>query len=122
MAATTEQLLAFTVYESRLLLSDHLGNDNDLPMNVRAAAHLAYAPHAQADAVGHGGSFDVQRAVAEVGSVDRLLPTDSQARLAAALASETPAHDGPSPVRAQWWRPTRTCHRMTGLMLERLLP
>ena len=88
MAVTQEQVLAFAIYEIRLLLAHHLGSDNTTDIPVRAAAHLAYALHNQADAVLQGSSFDPQRAVDALGAVDQLLATDFQARLSGALGHE----------------------------------
>lgn len=62
MALTQEQVLAFAVYEIRLLLASHLGSGNQSDLSIRAAAHLAYALHNQADAVLQGGTFDPQMA------------------------------------------------------------
>jgi hypothetical protein len=90
MIVTQEQVLAFAVYEIRLLLAGHLGSDsvNDSDLSTRAAAHLAYALHNQADAVLHGGSFDPQQAVTALGAVDRLLATNFKDRLAGAIGHE----------------------------------
>ena len=54
MTVTQDQVLAFAVYEIRLLLAHHLGSDDTPDPSVRTAAHLAYALHNQADAVLHG--------------------------------------------------------------------
>jgi len=50
MAAASDQtkILAFAVYELRLLLAEHLGSDAKGEEPVRAAAHLAHALHNQA--------------------------------------------------------------------------
>ena len=88
MTVTQEQLLAFAVYEIRLLLSGHLGSECDSHPSIRAAAHLSYALHDEADAAMHGGSFDVVQAVARLGAVDRMLATDFQDRLAKATGRE----------------------------------
>lgn len=45
------KILAFAVYELRLLLAGHLGSEATADPAVRAAAHLAYALHNQALAV-----------------------------------------------------------------------
>jgi hypothetical protein len=86
---TQEQLLAFALYEIRLLLADHLGSKCDSHPSIRAAAHLAYALHNEADAVVQGKSFDVEKAVARLGAVDRMLATDFRGRLAKATGRET---------------------------------
>jgi len=88
MALTQEQVLAFAVYEIRLLLSGHLGSDSTSESSVRIAAHLAYALHNQADAALHGGTFDPQTAAASLGAVDRMFGTNLQARLSDATERE----------------------------------
>jgi hypothetical protein len=57
------QVLAFALYELRLLLAGHLDPDSGGEPAVRAAAHLAYALHNQALAVLEGKSFDPVQAV-----------------------------------------------------------
>ena len=88
MPVTQEQLLAFAVYEIRLLLAGHLASDGTADPAVRAAAHLAYALHNQADAILQGRTFDPQQGVAALGSVDRMLSTNFQARLSEAIVGE----------------------------------
>lgn len=88
MAATQEQVLAFAVYEIRLLLANHLGSDSTSDMSIRAAAHLAYALHNQADAVLQGNAFDHHQATEALGGVDRLLGTNFQARFSSAIGHE----------------------------------
>lgn len=88
MTVTREQLLAFAVYEIRLLLAEHLGSECDSHPSIRAAAHLSYALHNEADAVMQGASFDVVQAVARLAAVDRMLATDFQDRLAKATSQE----------------------------------
>ena len=88
MAVTQNQVLAFAVYEIRLLLAHHLGSGDTSDPAVRAAAHLAYALHNQADAVLQGGIFDPQRAIDALNSVDRILATNFQARLSEVISHE----------------------------------
>ena len=83
-----EKLLAFAVYEIRLLLAGHLGSQSTSELPVRAAAHLAYALHNEADNVLRGESFDAPQAVERLGAVDRMLGTDFQDRFAKASSSE----------------------------------
>ena len=83
-----EKLLALAVYEIRLLLARHLGSQSTSELPVRAAAHLAYALHNEADNVIQGGSFDTQQAIARLGAVDRMLGTDFQDKFAKATGSE----------------------------------
>ena len=69
------QLLAQALYQIRILLSDHLGSDNQGSMSVRFAAHLAYALHNEALAVVEGKGFDVEAALAKVEAIDQILKT-----------------------------------------------
>jgi hypothetical protein len=85
MAISQEQLLAFAVYEIRLLLADHLGSQSDSPMPVRAAAHLAHALHNEALAVLQGQAVDVHAAAARLDAVDNMLVTDFRSRINQAL-------------------------------------
>jgi hypothetical protein len=89
MASEQEQILAFAIYEIRKLLAPYLGNTSDADPSIRAAAHLAYALHNQADAVLQGSSFDAEQALSAVGAVDRMLATDFQGRLSQLLSRET---------------------------------
>ncbi|GAB2504163.1 hypothetical protein GCM10027084_18250 [Pseudoxanthomonas sangjuensis] len=88
MTVTQEQVLAFALYEIRLLLANHLGSDSAPDPTVRAAAHLAYALHNQAHAILQGHSFDPRQGVAALVGVDRLLATNFQARLAEAVSHD----------------------------------
>ncbi len=81
MDVTHNQLLAFAVYEIRQLLAHHLGSDDTPVPAVKAAAHLAYALHNQADAILQGRTFDPQQAIESLSAVDRMLATNFQARL-----------------------------------------
>ena len=64
------QILAFALYELRLLLAGHLSPDSGGEPAVQAAAHLAYALHNQALAVLEGKSFDTAQALQAIASVD----------------------------------------------------
>ncbi|WP_343229743.1 hypothetical protein [uncultured Xanthomonas sp.] len=89
MTVAQDQVLAFAVYEIRLLLAHHLGSGDTPDPAVRAAAYLAYALHNQADAVLHGGTFDPQQAAEALSAVDRMLATNFQARLSEATSHES---------------------------------
>ncbi len=89
MAATQEQVLAFAIYEIRLLLAHHLGSGDTSDPAVTAAAHLAYALHNQADAILQGYTFDPQQVAESLGAVDQVLATNFQARLTQAISHET---------------------------------
>ncbi len=75
MPCTIDQakILAFAVYELRLLLAGHLGSSPAGEPSVRAAAHLAYALHNQALAVLEGGSFSPSEAMEAISGVDQML-------------------------------------------------
>lgn len=67
-----EKILAFAVYELRLLLAGHLGSNADGDPSVRTAAHLAHALHNQALAVLEGRSFNSDEAVEAIARVDQM--------------------------------------------------
>ena len=74
MSAAIDQskILAFAVYELRLLLAGHLGSASDSDPSLRAAAHLAYALHNQALAVLEGKSFSPSEALEAIARVDQI--------------------------------------------------
>ncbi|MCZ4307200.1 hypothetical protein O4G98_20920 [Zoogloeaceae bacterium G21618-S1] len=74
MTATTDQakILAFAVFELRLLLAGHLGSNAVGEPSVRAAAHLAYALHNQALAVLEGRQFSPAEAIEAIAKVDQM--------------------------------------------------
>ncbi len=76
MASTETRVLAQALYEIRLLLSGYVGSEIDADVNVRAAAHLAYALHNDALAVLDGGSFDTTEAARRVQAIDSILGTE----------------------------------------------
>ncbi len=89
MTDQTDQIkvLAFALYEMRLLLASYLGSDNPGDHPVRVAAHLAYALHNQAYAAWqHGESFDAASAVSSIASVDKLLGSDLMQQFALVAA------------------------------------
>jgi len=64
------EILAFALYELRLLLANELGTNKDGDPAVRVAAHLAYALHNHALAVLEGRSFDSAQAIQAIAKVD----------------------------------------------------
>lgn len=88
MAITIDQskILAFAVYELRLLLAGQLGIDGSGDSSVRAAAHLAYALHNQALAVLEGRSFDTTEAVKAIAKVDEQFGENFVQQLSAATS------------------------------------
>jgi len=80
------RLLANALYEIRVLLSPYIGSEVDAPMEVRMAAHLAYALHNEALAITEGSSFDIDAALRKVSAIDKILQVDGAARLVTAWA------------------------------------
>ena len=74
MTSPTDQakILAFAVFELRLLLAGHLGSNAVGEPSVRAAAHLAYALHNQALAVLEGRQFNPTEAIEAIARVDQM--------------------------------------------------
>ena len=84
---TEEKILAHALYEIRTLLSSYLGSENSGPIEVRVAAHLAYALHNEAIAVGEGRSFDVNAALAKVAAIDTILNTEDGSKFSRYVSS-----------------------------------
>jgi hypothetical protein len=78
---TQHQVLAFAVFELRLLLAGELGPNSNAEPSVRVAAHLAYALHNQALAILEGRSFDPLEAVEAIRRVDKQFGENSLQRL-----------------------------------------
>lgn len=87
MTATEKRVLAQVLYEIRLLLSEYLGSEIEADINVRAAAHLAYALHNDALTVLEGGSFDTTDAVRRLEAIDSIIGTKTGTRVALQLKS-----------------------------------
>ncbi len=64
------QILAFAVFELRLLLAGHLGDRQECEPSVQVAAHLAYALHNQALAALEGRPFDTAEALEAIAKID----------------------------------------------------
>jgi hypothetical protein len=79
------KILAFAVYELRLLLAGHLGGQAATDPSVHAAAHLAYALHNPALAVLEGKNFSTAEAEAAIAKVDQLCGENFTQRLSAAV-------------------------------------
>ncbi len=86
MDVKQNQLLAFAVYEIRLLLAHHLGSGDTPDPAVKAAAHLAYALHNQAEATLQGHTFDPEKAIEALSAVDKMLATNFQASFLQAVS------------------------------------
>jgi len=85
---TEARLLANALYEIRSLLSPYIGSEVDAPMEVRFAAHLAYALHNEAEAITEGRSFDMNAALRRVAAIDNILDGNEAARLLALWAAK----------------------------------
>lgn len=90
------KIMAFAVFELRLLLAGHLGNAGHGEPAVRAAAHLAYALHNQALAVLEGKSFDTAEALAAIAKVDQVVGENFMQQLSgwARFAADPPRPAG----------------------------
>ncbi|WP_199110981.1 hypothetical protein [Collimonas sp. PA-H2] len=75
-----EKLLAHALYHIRLLLSGFLGSQNQGSLEVRVAAHFAYALHNEALAVIDGKSFDVSSALKNIEHIDQILNVEDGKR------------------------------------------
>lgn len=83
------KLIANALYEIRVLLSSYIGSENEAPIHLRFAAHLAYALHNEASALAAGGRFDVDAALKKVAAIDGILNTHDGRRLALSWCTET---------------------------------
>jgi hypothetical protein len=94
MHAAEEKILAHAIQEIRQLLSPYLGSENKGPLEVRVAAHLAYALHNEAIALIEGSNFDVEAALKKVVSIDNILNVQDGSRLARLISesSSQPYH------------------------------
>ncbi len=91
---TEVKILALALHEIRVLLSPYLGSDNLGPIEVRVAAHLAYALHNEALALAEGRDFDVKEALAKVQAIDALLNVENGSQFSRSLGSG-PAFSAP---------------------------
>lgn len=82
-----ECILAQAIYEIRILLSGYLGSEMQGDIDVRRAAHLAYALHNEAAAVVSGDSFDVVQALSSIDKVDAMLGSNFRDRFENLAAS-----------------------------------
>jgi len=71
-AIDQSKILAFALFELRLLLAGHLGPESNSEPAIKAAAHLAYALHNQAIAVLEGKSFNPTEAIEAIARVDQM--------------------------------------------------
>ncbi len=64
------------LYEIRLLLAPYVGSENEGVGEVRAAAHLAYALHNEAEAMSEGKEFDVDKALRKIEAIENIVQGD----------------------------------------------
>lgn len=85
------RLLAFALFQIRVLLAGHVGFTGDrermIPADegTRVAANLAYALHNPALAIMAGESFDLDRALKAIDRVDQLFGANTMVALEHAL-------------------------------------
>ena len=89
IASHEVQLIANALSEIRSLLSLYLGAENEAPLEVRLAAHIAYALHNEASGlVVDGSGFYVNSALRKVAAIDKISPGNDSGRLASAWTIE----------------------------------
>lgn len=54
-------------------MSNCFESDMNAPMKVRAAAHIAYALHNEAEVFSNGADFNLEQAFSKVGAIDQVL-------------------------------------------------
>jgi hypothetical protein len=79
---TETELLAHALYQLRIVLASAIGSQNDSPIEVRFAAHLAYALHNEALAMIEGKSFDTEAALGKIEAIDGILKTEDGSKFA----------------------------------------
>lgn len=75
MQSAEVKLLAYSLYQIKILLGAHLGSQNTSPPELRVAAHLAYALHNEALAIMEDRSFDLKEALAKLDAIDGIVGT-----------------------------------------------
>ncbi len=69
------KLLAYALYQIKILLGAHLGSQSTSPTELRVVAHLAYALHNEALAILENRSFDLKAALAKLDAIDGIVGT-----------------------------------------------
>lgn len=68
------EMLAAALYEIRILLSNYLGSNNESSIEVRLAAHLAYALHNEAEGLISGDSiFEKESTLAKIKAIESVV-------------------------------------------------
>jgi len=73
MFISHDLLFAEALLEIRQLLSGYLGSTSDAPLDVRQAAHLAYALHNEALAVMEGTKSDFNHTLEMIEAIDSIV-------------------------------------------------
>ena len=89
MQTDQNRLLALALLEIKILLVDYLGSVVDAPMNVRVAAHIAYALHNEAEAVYTNADFALDGASQKIAAIDQILGVTDGAALLSRFDIET---------------------------------
>ena len=83
--STHSKAVALALYQIRVLLSGYLGSQVEADIQVRQAAHLAYALHNEALALVEGGRFDIEAVDRRLAAVDRMLGSEFSQHFARVL-------------------------------------
>jgi len=74
--STQTKAVALALHQIRILLSGYLGSHVEADIQVRQAAHLAYALHNEALALVEGGGFDSEAVNHRLAAVARMLGSE----------------------------------------------
>jgi hypothetical protein len=85
MSEAESKVLTAALYQCRILLARYLGSQNDAAIEVRLAAHLAYALHNDALAVMDGRGFDVQASLKRIAQIDQIIGGGEAREIAATI-------------------------------------
>lgn len=88
MPSDQTRQLALALLEIRTLLADHLGGDVEAPMNIRIAAHIAYALHNEAEAAYNNADFELGDATCKIAAIDQILGVTDGATLVRRFSAE----------------------------------
>jgi len=80
MGTPQAKVLAIALREIRTLLAGQLGSTADAPLEIRIAAHIAYALHNEVQATIDDAGFNVDQAIKKIEAIDQILSvTDGKA-------------------------------------------
>lgn len=66
------KILAYALYQIRILLSGCLGSQSEAPIDVQIAAQLAYALHNEALCIMEDKGFNAAEALAKIERIDEI--------------------------------------------------